>query len=335
MIRGAMSIVCQAMMAASLLILNTGCTDADAQSATARGTIRMPDAKSERSPQAVGKTGVLLVSHGSHSPQWRQMLLDFHDDVAPELLEVPKVGSVKSAFMEYTEPSIASQLRAFDEEGYESVILVPLLLTVSSHSFDDIPTIVGMKEDAATMLTLKAEGIDRYKPRSEVHITPLLDFHALLESNLPRRIAPLSRDPSHECVILVAYGSQEYDEEWEAFFERLDKTVVAKTGVAEVRHCWCGHIVHYSPKPTADAIRSALQSHERVIVIPVLVARDEYFQEQVIATAVKQVDAGSRVSYVQDAILPDDNLKSWVISAVRDAVHSEAEKSPDAGERQP
>jgi hypothetical protein len=281
------------------------------------------------------KTGVLLVSHGSHSPQWRQMLLEFHDEVAPQILALGGIGGVKSAFMEYTEPSIATQLKAFDEEGYEDVILVPLLLTVSSHSFDDIPTIVGVKEDAKSLLVLRTERIERYVPRARVTITPLLDFSSLLHENLLRRVGALSKNPSGEGVVLVAYGDESYNDEWEDFFSRLDQFVREKIGVAAALHCWCGHIVHYSKAPTVEAIRKILSENDRAIVIPVLVARDTAFQDQIIGGAVEEVGAGDRVAYVPDAILPDPKLNEWVVSTVQQTHQGLGVRNEHPRERQP
>lgn len=262
------------------------------------------------------------MSHGSHSPEWRRMLDEFASDVTPELLAVEGIHSVKSAFMEYTEPSIATRLKQFDDEGFDHVIVVPLLLTVSSHSFDDIPTIVGLKADAKTLLALAAERTECYTPRAQVTISPLLDFSRLLVENLPRRIAALSREPTKEGVVLVAYGDATYREEWETFFSELDRAVRIKTGVAEVIHCWCGHIVGYSRKPTQDAVRQVLSKHQRAIVIPVLVARDRTFQEDLIGRALDDLGEGNRVAYIPDAILPEPMLNDWVVSTTRDTYRS-------------
>jgi hypothetical protein len=65
---------------------------------------------------------------------------------------------------------------------------VPVFLTVSSHSFDDIPTIIGQKEDPQSMETLKLEKIERYTPRAKTHITPLLDFPGVMKQNIARRV---------------------------------------------------------------------------------------------------------------------------------------------------
>ena len=293
-----------------------GCNTAELAEAPLAAAVTSADEKPE-SPRTA-RTGVLLVSHGSHSPEWRKMLSDFHDSVEPQLLGLSGISGVKSAFMEYTEPSIATKLKEFDQEGYEDVILVPLLLTVSSHSFDDIPTIIGAKEDAKSLMTLQAQRIERYTPQARVTIAPLLEFSSLLQENVPRRIAAFSQNPSREGVVLVAYGDELYNEEWEAFFNRLDEVVRQKTGVAKVVHSWCGHIVRYSKDPTQDAIRQVLSQHDRAIVIPVLVARDRFFQEELIGRAVEESNAGDRVAYVPDAILPDPKLNEWVLSIARE-----------------
>lgn len=263
------------------------------------------------------KTAVLLVSHGSHSPEWRKMLHEFRDGVATRLLALPGIADVKTAFMEYHEPSIATSLKELDQEGCGEVILVPLLLTVSSHSFDDIPTIIGAKEDAKSLMTLRAEGIERYTPRARVTITPLLDFSSLLKENVATRIAALSKNPAAEGVVVVAYGDATYNDEWEAFFGQLDKTVQQQTGVASVAHCWCGHIVHYSKEPTQKAIRQILDRHQRAIVIPALVARDKRFQDELIGQAIAELNMGDRVAYVPDAILPDSRLDDWVVTVTQ------------------
>jgi hypothetical protein len=279
------------------------------------------------------KTGVLLVSHGSHSDQWREMLEDVEQDVSERVLAIPGINGIKSAFMEYTEPSIATQLKAFDDEGYTQVILVPLLLTVSGHSFDDIPTIIGAKDDAKALAMLEAEGIERYLPRAKVTITPLLDFSSLLETNLARRVGRLTKDPANEGVVLVAYGDAEYDDEWVALFRDIGEKLKAETGISMATHAWCGHLVSYKTQPTVDAIKRVLAAHERAIVVPVLVAYDQTFQGKIIGGAVNEVGEKDRVVYTPDAILPEPALNEWIVSISKQT--REALAKTDAKESQP
>ena len=259
------------------------------------------------------KVGVLLVSHGSHSKQWRTMLMKIEDDVRSKVLKCEVIGGIKSAFMEYTEPSIATRLKEFDEQGYDDVIIVPILLSVSSHSFDDIPVIAGQKRDVKTLETLKLEGIEVYKPRANITVAPLLDFPDVLEKNVLRRVRKMSTDPKTEGVVLVAYGSEPYNEQWETLLERIGKKIESETGIRHTPYCWCGHIVRYKTEPTERAIEQVLQHCETALVIPVLVAVDENFQGRIIGGAIKNVGEKQRIRYRHDAILPDANVNQWVV----------------------
>lgn len=259
------------------------------------------------------KTGVLLISHGSHSEAWRKMLLEIEHAVRNDILKSGRVAGIRSAFMEYTEPSIATQLKEFDRQGYTDVILVPLLLTVSSHSFDDIPTIVGQKRDYLTTDTLRFQGIEIYKPKARVSTAPLLDFPAVLEKNVTRRVRQMSEDPGNEGIVLVAYGDKSYDEEWKHLLEKVSDAVKNQTGVDCARYSWCGHIVRYQSEPTETAIRAILRQKQRALVVPVLVAVDETFQGKIIGGAIKNVNQSERITYRHDAILPDDNINRWIV----------------------
>lgn len=259
------------------------------------------------------KTGVLLVSHGSQSAQWRSMLMDIENAVHDPVLSSPSVSGIKSAFMEYSEPSIATRLKEFDEEGFTDIIIVPILLTVSSHSFDDIPTICGQKTDRKTLDTLKLEGIVVYRPRARVTLAPLLDFPSVLSDNVIRRTRAMSTHPDQEGLVLVAYGSETYNEEWEQLLNKVGDQVRKKTGVHPVKHSWCGHLVHYKTAPTEAAIQAVLAQKESALVVPVLVAIDDYFQDTIIGGAIENINQGERIRYRHDAILPDPKINQWIV----------------------
>lgn len=264
-----------------------------------------------------GGVGVLLVNHGSHSPRWRKALLDLEGSIRDQVLAMPGVQGVRTAFMEYTEPSIATQLRAFDKAGVEDVLMIPIFLTVSSHSFDDIPNIIGTKDGQVTRVGLDAEGIERYTPRAKVTLAPLLDFSETMRRNLARRVKSMSTDVADEGVVLVAYGSTPYEKEWSMFMDDMRSGLEEDLGINTLEYSWCGHIVHYSPEPTAKAIERVLAKKERALVVPVLVAVDEDFQLGMIQKAADRTYAGGTVDYRGDSILPDANIEDWVIGVVR------------------
>ncbi|MBV7440187.1 CbiX/SirB N-terminal domain-containing protein [Weeksellaceae bacterium TAE3-ERU29] len=267
------------------------------------------------------KIGVLLVNHGSHSETWRNTLLDLEKTVEPQILEGTDAQDVKTAFMEYNEPSIATRLKEFDKEGYTDVVVIPIFLTVSPHSFEDIPTIVGLKDSPSSRETLKIENIERYVAKANVHITPLLDFTDILQKNVLRRVKSLSKDPENEGVTLVGYGDTDYEKEWSDLFKKIGKTVKDSLGITDLNHAWCGHIAGYSSEPTKEAIEKILEKKKTDIVIPVLVAHDENFQIRIIGGGIEKVaNNKERVIYKPDAVLPDENVEKWVVDVATEYV---------------
>jgi hypothetical protein len=269
------------------------------------------ETKEENNSTSERKVGVLLVNHGSVAESWRNMLLDVETQVKEDILSTPKISKVTTAFMEYTEPSIATRLKEFDEEGFDEVILVPIFLTVSSHYSHDIPVICGLVSDPKIQETLAKEKIDVYKAKAKVTITPPLDYTTLLKKNVERRVKALSENAENEGVLLVAYGDADYNQQWEEMVDDIGKYLKIKTGHESIAYAWCGHLVGYSTEPTLKGIEKLHELEDNVIVIPVLIANDPYFQKDIIQKACDMAEG--KVLYKQDAILPDANLNQWVI----------------------
>jgi len=269
------------------------------------------------------KIGVLIISHGSHSKQWRNTLLNVGETVKPEILKNGSITDVRSAFMEYNSPTIAERMKEFDDEVYSEVIVVPLFLTVSPHTADDIQNIVGIQSNPEVLAKLKEEEIEIYKPQARVTITPLLDFPGYLKKNIANRYKAISKDPGNEGVVLVAYGSEPYNQQWVELINNIGKYLKLNAGVENISYAWCGHLVRYSSEPTTNAINQILEMEQSAVVIPILVAVDEHFQGKIILEGVETVENyDEKVIYKQDAILPDKNIEKWVVDIVNEVVNS-------------
>jgi len=253
------------------------------------------------------------VNHGSHSETWRQALTDLESRVRNGVMADGRIQGMRTAFMEYTEPSIATQLKQFDAEGFTDIIIVPIFLTVSPHTHNDIPNIIGQKEDARTIEMLNAEKIERYRPRARTYTVPNLDFTDILMRNVAHRVKELSMHSEREGLVLIGYGDETYEKEWGDLFDRVANYVNQEVGVSDYTYGWCGHIVRYSPEKTTEAVERILSRKEKAIVIPVLVAHDEMFQVRIIGRGIDQVSNRASVVYRPDAILPDVNVEQWVI----------------------
>lgn len=274
------------------------------------------EAKGEREAASVEskKIGVLLVNHGSRSETWRKALMDLEMNVQGRILADGQIQGTKTAHMEYTEPSIATRLKEFDAEGFTDIIIVPIFLTVSPHTFDDIPTIIGKKEDPQSKEMLKIEKIECYTPKAKTYVTPNLDFTDILKKNVARRVKEISKDVANEGVVLIGYGDETYDKEWGELFNNVAEYVKQEVGITEHSYGWCGHIAHYDPAKTTDAINKVLSVKSSAVVIPVLVAHDENFQIKIIGDGIGKVKNNKeKVIYRPDAILPDNNIEQWVI----------------------
>jgi hypothetical protein len=268
------------------------------------------------------KIGILLVNHGSRSVAWRNTLLGLEDSVKPNLSKNKNIKAIRTAFMEYTEPSIASRLKEFDADGFTDIVIVPVFLTISSHTFDDIPTIIGLKTDPQSFETLKIENIEQYSPKARIYITPNLNFSNILQINIAQRVQKLSHIAQDEGVVMIAYGDAVYENEWKTLFDSIGSYIKTNFGITKYSYGWCGHIVHYKPERTADAINSVLKDKKIALVIPVLVSFDEMFQIKIIGDGISQiVDNNSRVRYKPDSILPDNNVTKWVISTANSYVN--------------
>ncbi|WP_428658812.1 sirohydrochlorin chelatase [Runella sp.] len=274
------------------------------------------------------KIGVLLVNHGSRSETWRNELLRLEKNVTDSILHSGDVKGLKTAFMEYTEPSIATRLKEFDKEGFTDIVIIPVFLTVSPHTFEDIPTIIGQKEDPESKEMLKLEKIERYTPKAKTHVTPTLDFTNVLKNNVLKRVTALSKEPEKEGLVLIGYGDEKYEKEWIDLFNNVAEFVKEKVGIDQHTYGWCGHIAHYSSDKTSEAINAVLAKKEKAVVIPVLVAHDEMFQIKIIGGGIEKVkDSKSKVSYKPDSILPDTDIEKWVTDVAKEYVDkAKAEK---------
>lgn len=289
---------------------------------TSLNSCNSAEGKEEKKEQAKAdnkKIGILFVNHGSRSATWRQALVDLETSIKDSVLANGDIAGTKTAHMEYTEPSIATRLKEFDKEGYTDIIVVPVFLTVSPHTFEDIPTIIGQKEDKHSMEMLKIEKIERYTPKAKTHIAPTLDFTDVLKKNVLRRVAAMSKDVANEGIVLIGYGDETYDKEWGDLFNTVAAYVKDSIGISAHSYGWCGHIAHYDPQQTTDAINKVLKQKSTAIVIPVLVAHDEMFQVKIIGDGIAKVPGSKeKVMYKPDSILPDENIKNWCISVSRE-----------------
>jgi len=294
----------------STALLLTGC-----------GQSSQPETGADAGP----KVGILLINHGSEQKAWRDMLVDVEKAVDDKLLALPNVAGVKTAFNEYTEPSIATQMKAFDDEGYDEVIALPLFLTVGGHTNSDLPNGLGLKNDKDVLESLPKEGVPVYRPRARVTLLQTIDATEFLKVNILRRTKALldanNTDGSNVGVTLAAYGDAGFNQQWEELMTELGAHLKENLDIDIVNSAWSGHLVNYSIEPTKKAINQILEEKEKNVLISVYVAYDYMFQKDIIGEAGRQSIRPDDVLYNEpEAILPDENLNNWVVQSIEESL---------------
>jgi len=275
-------------------------------------------------PAAEGETSlaILLVAHGSKSSRWNQMIKDVADNVRETALQQPGVKELQVAFITEAKPSIADEMRHFDQQGYDEVIIVPLFLsTVSSRINNYLVYLAGIKTEAKVLKSLKNEGFDLYYPRARVNMTSALNQSNVLKKNVLRRVQALQGQDSGDNmgVILVGYGDQQFSQQMEELMEGIGRYLKIKTDIDTVAFAFVGNLVDYSGEPLARVINETQKLVDNIIVIPVLLGVDDMLQLNTIQAAINAVEIQSRIRYKQDAVLPDENVNKWVIRKITEA----------------
>lgn len=88
------------------------------------------------------KTGVILVGHGSRLP--------YGKDVVSQIAEIYRTKQdymVEVGFMNMNKPSIPEAINKLAKNGAERIVVTPVFLANGVHTTEDIPKILGLKED--------------------------------------------------------------------------------------------------------------------------------------------------------------------------------------------
>lgn len=90
----------------------------------------------------MGKTGLLLVGHGSKMPHNKDLV----EKTANLIRDQNNGFIVKSGFMNINSPTIKEALDTFRHEPIDALVVVPLFLAKGVHIEKDIPGEIGLPE---------------------------------------------------------------------------------------------------------------------------------------------------------------------------------------------
>lgn len=271
------------------------------------------------------RPALVIAAHGSRSVGWADAVQELVRHVAesPGVREL--FSTVTAGYLEESLPALADAVEATLRAGASEAIVVPLFLTASMHQTEDVPAILGLPVPVHITRRLVAEGHRVLPPGLPVRLVSLGEVAGILHKNAVRRMALEVRDPSREAVVLVAYGSSIFFDEWEKLMHDV-RLRLLQDGYGGVAHAYVGHVAQLSPEPTFKAILHASQQAgvKRVHVIPLLMAVSE-LQTGPIAVACqaaqpKLAKAHILLRYTTDAILPDGDLAARIAFVALEAL---------------
>ena len=267
--------------------------------------------------------GVLLIAHGSDDSQWTGQVETLTAEVREEILASLPIEDVRLAYIDIAKPNIASQMRAYDDAGYDEVIVVPVMIAVESTRANAyMQYLVGVRSDAGQMKQLEKEGFEVYYPLARISVTPALNEGNALKKNVLRRVEALQGDDSGDDmgVLLVGYGDQAYGQQMQEIMEGIGRYLKIKSEIDTVGYAFAGDLVDYSGEPVVKAIHEILDLEEEVLVVPVLLGVDKMLQVNTIAAAVNAIPTSSRLRYIPDAVLPEPKVNQYIVKVVREGV---------------
>lgn len=120
----------------------------------------------------------ILFGHGSRDPLWRVPI----DTVAQRMLALDPLCCVRCAFLEITDPDLASTTAELVALGVSAITIVPMFLGVGRHAREDLPELV------------KALQLDY--PRVRFHLQPSVGEDARVVELLARIAMPGAANPA-------------------------------------------------------------------------------------------------------------------------------------------
>ncbi|MDR7096076.1 sirohydrochlorin chelatase [Hydrogenophaga laconesensis] len=82
--------------------------------------------------------GVIVFAHGSRDPLWRLPI----ESVAQHIVRQEPQAAVSCAYLELSEPDIATAARQLVERGATRVRVLPLFFGMGKHAREDLPVLM-------------------------------------------------------------------------------------------------------------------------------------------------------------------------------------------------
>ena len=259
--------------------------------------------------QLQARTALVVIAHGSPSEDWNRQVLRLENRLNRQ--DMPGIDYIRVALMEFARPDIASVIRDCERERIDTVFALPLFISPSGHSEDDIPNILGLKYNPAIHEELIEEGIALVRTPMHIIVGPTLMDSGVIEKAMAERVLALSVDPDREAVIFLAHGDAYRTGFWHRILKHCEEAVRAQ-GFRYVDYQLVGMGQQFA-KDVTPLLERARAERERILVQGI------YLVSNVGAMArLSGMAGGADVVYGGVGILPEsiDDVQEWIVKTV-------------------
>lgn len=267
------------------------------------------------------KLGLIIIAHGSPSPQWNSPVLKIEDEVKNIMSAKTNnpFSAIRVALMEFNEPSINTVIEDFEKTGINKVYAIPLLIAPSGHSVFDIPTILGLYSDKNILDEIKSEEIDIVNTKMKITIGPTLNYSDILKIAMLDRVKELSTEPGSEGVVLLAHGDSDFEPVWVSMCEEIGYYICSKTGIDYFDYSFVEVGQSFATEGVSVILEST-EKKEKTIVIGLYLSMGVekmantsafFMMGQKIET--KKMFADKNIHFAKKGLLPDKRISEWLV----------------------
>ena len=258
------------------------------------------------------RTALVVVAHGSPSEEWNRCVLDL--EARLDALNLPGIDYRRVALMEFNQPNIASVIRDCEREGVDTVFVLPLFISPSGHSEDDIPNILGLKYSPSVHAELVAEGTEFVRTKMQIVVGPTLMDSGVIEKAMLERVRALSTDPQKEAVLFLAHGDSGRIGFWKHILRKCE-TAVREAGFDYVDNALVGMGQNFA-KDVQPLLDGASAAKERILVQGIYLVSGVGSMARMFG--MDRQAAANNIAYGEKGILPEsmEDVLAWIEKTV-------------------
>lgn len=179
------------------------------------------------------KNALVIIAHGAPDAQWNSPVLNLEKNVNNVIISrgIKGIDYVRVALMEFSRPTVSEVIDDCERQQIDHIFIIPLFITESSHSEEDIPNILGLKYSPETTESLEKEGTSLVNTSIPITIGTTLSYGSVIEEIILDRVKSLSADSSKETLLLVAHGDPDYISWWNRLADKAGRYVQKQTGM--------------------------------------------------------------------------------------------------------